>query len=48
VEGTRWCLLGTHTGPGPMFSVSVAAALALFVGGLYYFRSVEQGFADHV
>lgn len=48
VEGMRWCLLGTHNVPGTMFLVSAIASIAVFVGGLYYFRSVERGFADYV
>jgi lipopolysaccharide transport system permease protein len=48
VEGFRWCMFGTHTAPGMLFGMSVAAALVLFTSGLYYFRNVERGFADHV
>jgi lipopolysaccharide transport system permease protein len=46
VEGFRWALLGTDTAPGPMLLVSALVALALFVGGAYYFRRMEQTFAD--
>lgn len=46
VEGFRWALLGTEKAPGPMTIVSVAVALALFVGGAFYFRRMEQSFAD--
>ena len=46
VEGFRWALLGTDTAPGPMTIVSAAVALALFVGGSFYFRRMEQSFAD--
>ena len=48
VEGFRWALLGTATRPGPMIAVSAAAALAIFVTGVLYFRRVERGFADLV
>ena len=48
VEGMRWVLLGTHTQPGPMFLLSALASVVIFVSGLYYFRSVERGFADYV
>ena len=48
VEGFRWALLGTHTAPGPLIIVSSAAALALLVSGLYYFRRMERTFADVV
>lgn len=48
VEGFRWSLLGTGSGPGSMLTASVFAALAIFVSGLYYFRRMEQTFADTV
>lgn len=48
VEGFRWALLGTGAPPGPLMFVSVLAALALFVSGLYYFRRMERTFADKV
>jgi homopolymeric O-antigen transport system permease protein len=48
VEGFRWALLGTTTAPGPTVAMSVAAALALLVGGVYFFRRVESTFADTV
>jgi len=48
IEGFRWALLNTETGPGPMTAVSVAAALALLVSGAYYFRRMEKSFADVV
>jgi len=46
VEGFRWALLGTDTAPGPMTLVSAVVALVLFISGAFYFRSMEQGFAD--
>ena len=46
VEGFRWALLGTDTAPGPMTIVSAAVALTLFVSGAFYFRRMEQSFAD--
>jgi homopolymeric O-antigen transport system permease protein len=46
VEGFRWALLGTGTGPGPMIFVSFFVALALLISGVYYFRRVEKIFAD--
>ncbi|MEJ7654278.1 MAG: ABC transporter permease [Chloroflexia bacterium] len=48
VEGFRWALLGRSQGPGPLLAVSVAVVVASLVGGLYYFRRVEQTFADVV
>ena len=46
VEGFRWALLGTDTAPGPMTLVSAVVALTLFVSGAFYFRRMEQSFAD--
>jgi lipopolysaccharide transport system permease protein len=46
VEGFRWALLGTDTAPGTMTIVSALVALSLFVSGAFYFRRMEQGFAD--
>jgi lipopolysaccharide transport system permease protein len=46
VEGFRWALLGTETAPGLMLIVSSLTALALLVGGAYYFRRLEKTFAD--
>ena len=38
VEGFRWALLGTETGPGPLVLVSAGVALVLLVSGLAVFR----------
>jgi lipopolysaccharide transport system permease protein len=46
VEGFRWALLGTDTEPGPMIIVSAVVALTLLVSGAFYFRRMEQSFAD--
>jgi lipopolysaccharide transport system permease protein len=48
VEGFRWSLLGSPHGPGPMLLVSVLMVTMLLIGGLYYFRRMEQTFADVV
>jgi len=48
VEGFRWALLGTATRPGPMIVVSGAAAVALLIGGAFFFRRMERTFADVV
>lgn len=48
VEGFRWALLG---GPAPSPSILFGSALlvlALLVSGLFYFRRMEQTFADVV
>jgi lipopolysaccharide transport system permease protein len=46
VEGFRWALLGTSTAPGPMILVSALASLAILVCGAFYFRKIENRFAD--
>jgi lipopolysaccharide transport system permease protein len=48
VEGFRWALLGTDTAPGPIIIASSLMALAILVGGLFYFRRMEKTFADVV
>ena len=48
VEGFRWALLGTAQAPGLMLVSSVAASVALLIGGLFYFRRMERIFADVV
>jgi lipopolysaccharide transport system permease protein len=48
VEGFRWALLGTEPPSLTLLAVSSAATAALLVGGLYYFRRMEQTFADVV
>lgn len=48
VEGFRWALLGTGTGPSPMLAVSVVATCGLVLSGLSYFRRMERTFADTV
>ena len=46
VEGFRWALLDTDTAPGAMILVSAAAAVALLVSGLFFFRRMERSFSD--
>jgi len=47
IEGFRWALLGAPP-PGPLIGVSVLVSLIAFVGGLFYFRRMEETFADVV
>jgi lipopolysaccharide transport system permease protein len=47
VDGFRWALLGSAP-PGPILAVSACAALALALGGIFYFRRMERAFADIV
>lgn len=48
VEGFRWSLLNVKSAPGPIFFVSSLASLIILLGGLFYFRRMEETFADYV
>lgn len=48
VEGFRWSLLGKPESPSAVVLVSTIVVVTLLVGGLYYFRRMEQQFADVV
>jgi len=48
IEGTRWAVLGTSAIRVEMVAVTAALALVIFVGGAFFFRRVERGFADAV
>jgi lipopolysaccharide transport system permease protein len=48
VNGFRWALLGTNTGPNMNMAVSVGISLVFLVSGLFYFRSMERTFADTI
>ena len=48
VDGFRWALLGKPESPGLPVLVSVIVVFLLLLGGLYYFRRLEQRFADIV
>jgi lipopolysaccharide transport system permease protein len=48
VEGFRWALLGKTHAPGPLLAVSALTVIGLLIGGLYYFRRMEDTFADVV
>ncbi len=47
-EGFRWAILGTHELDLPTLAVSSGVSVAALVGGLFYFRRMEQRFADVV
>jgi lipopolysaccharide transport system permease protein len=47
IEGFRWALLGTNP-PEAMILVSAGVVIVLLVGGLFYFKRMEQYFADMV
>lgn len=46
IEGFRWAILGTEQPDFMAMSVSLTVVLFLFVGGLLYFKRMEQTFAD--
>jgi lipopolysaccharide transport system permease protein len=46
IEGFRWAMLDRELALSGMVGISVLIVIALFLGGLYYFRSVERVFAD--
>jgi lipopolysaccharide transport system permease protein len=48
VEGFRWALLGKSSALGSILWVSVGVVAVILVGGIYYFRRMEQEFADIV
>jgi lipopolysaccharide transport system permease protein len=46
VEGFRWALLGDSSGMDAMFGLSVLVVAGVLGGGILYFQSVQQTFAD--
>jgi lipopolysaccharide transport system permease protein len=48
IEGTRWAVLGSSAITGAMVAVTATVSLAVFLGGAFFFRRVERGFADAV
>jgi lipopolysaccharide transport system permease protein len=48
VNGFRWALLGTNTGPGMNMAISIGISLIFLISGLFYFRSMERTFADMI
>ena len=50
-EGFRWSILGAQaetTLTIPMVAISTVVALAVFIGGIFYFSRMEKTFADVV
>jgi lipopolysaccharide transport system permease protein len=47
IEGFRWALLGTSP-PGTSILISLGVVVLLIVTGMFYFRRMEQYFADIV
>lgn len=48
VEGFRWALFGTGEGPGPMLAISFVMVTVLLVSGAFFFKRMENTFADVV
>lgn len=48
IEGARWSVLGTSSITPAMVGITTILSLAVFVGGAFFFRRVERGFADEV
>jgi lipopolysaccharide transport system permease protein len=48
VNGFRWALLGTGSGPELALWISTAISVLIFISGLFYFRSMEKTFADTI
>ena len=48
VNGFRWAILGTPTGPSIDLVISATVACMLLVSGLFYFRRMEKTFADTI
>ena len=48
IEGFRWALLGKSSPDFGMMTVSLSIVIGILVTGLFYFRKMEQTFADVV
>jgi lipopolysaccharide transport system permease protein len=48
VEGFRWALFGSGEAPGTMLVVSIVMVLILLVSGAFFFKRMEDTFADVV
>jgi lipopolysaccharide transport system permease protein len=48
IEGTRWAILGSSSITPQIVAIAAAFSTAVFVGGAFFFRRVERGFADTV
>jgi lipopolysaccharide transport system permease protein len=47
VEGTRWAILGASSVTIPMVALTTVLGILVFIGGAFFFRRTERGFADH-
>ncbi len=48
VEGFRWALFGTGEGPGLALAISALIVVLLVVSGAFFFKRMEETFADVV
>jgi len=48
VNGFRWALLGSGTGPDTALWVSVGISMVILISGLFYFRNMQRTFADMI
>jgi lipopolysaccharide transport system permease protein len=48
IDGFRWAVLDSAPTPVVTLPLSILSAMVVLVGGLYYFRRVEDSFADVV
>jgi lipopolysaccharide transport system permease protein len=48
VEGFRWALFGTGEGPGVPLAISVIMVFVLVISGAFFFKRMEDTFADVV
>jgi len=46
IEGFRWALLGRNSPDFMLMAVSASVVMVLLVGGIVYFKKMEQTFAD--
>ena len=49
IEGFKWAILPDMPFPSPdMMKISILISVAIFIGGMFYFRRLEKEFADVV
>jgi lipopolysaccharide transport system permease protein len=48
IDGFRWCLTGSGVGPHVGWIVSALVTLFILIGGVFFFRTREERFADVV
>lgn len=48
IEGMRWAVLGTSSVTPQMVAIATAFSIVVFVGGAFFFRRAERGFADAI